>query len=47
LGVKDGSSFVEGEMLKQFGVIAKAVGTAPGRDERLRAAIRNALDQQD
>jgi len=47
LGVKDASSFVEGEMLKQFGMIAKAVGTGPGREERLRAAIRNALDQQD
>ncbi|HSQ31044.1 MAG TPA: hypothetical protein VLN49_14395 [Gemmatimonadaceae bacterium] len=47
LGVKDASSFVEGEMLKQFGMIAKAVGTGPGREERLRSAIRNALEQQD
>ena len=47
LGVKDPGQFVEGEMLKQFGVIAKAVGTAPGREERLRSAIRNALEQQE
>lgn len=47
LGVKDPAQFVEAEMLKQFGVIAKAVGTTPGREERLRAAIRNALDQQE
>lgn len=47
LGVKDPERFVEAEMLKQFGVIAKAVGTAPGREERLRAAIRTALEQQE
>jgi hypothetical protein len=47
LGVKEPEQFVESEMLKQFGVIAKAVGTAPGREDRLRAAIRNALDQQE
>lgn len=47
LGVKEPERFVESEMLKQFGVIAKAVGSAPGREDRLRAAIRNALDQQE
>lgn len=47
LGVKEPQRFVESEMLKQFGVIAKAVGSAPGREDRLRAAIRNALDQQE
>lgn len=45
LGVKAPDQFVETEMLKQFGVIAKAVGTGAGREERLRAAIRIALEQ--
>jgi hypothetical protein len=45
LGVKDTAAFLEGEMLKQFGAIAATVGDAPGREERLRAAIRVALDQ--
>lgn len=47
LGVKEPARFVEGEMLKQFSVIAKAVGGAPGREDRLRVALRNALDQQE
>lgn len=47
LGVKQPERFVEAEMLKQFGAIAKAVGGAPGRDERLRSALRNALDQME
>jgi len=45
LGVKDPQKFVDAEMLKQFGVIAKAVGTGAGREDRLRAAIRTALEQ--
>jgi len=45
LGVKDTSAFLQGEMLKQFGAIAASVGSAPGREQRLRAAIRVALDQ--
>lgn len=45
LGVKDTSAFVHGEMVKQFGAIAATVGGAPGRDDRLRHAIRAALDQ--
>ena len=45
LGVKDTAAFLQGEMLKQFGAIAATVGDAPGREERLRAAIRVALDQ--
>ena len=32
-------------MLKQFGAIAATIGNAPGREERLRSAIRLALDQ--
>jgi hypothetical protein len=47
LGVKDPKPFVEAEMLKQFGAIGKTVGTAPGREERLRAAVRSALEQQE
>jgi hypothetical protein len=32
-------------MLKQFSAIATAVGDAPGREERLLAAVRTARDQ--
>ena len=45
LGIKDTAAFLQGEMLKQFGAIAASVGDAPGRERRLRAAIRVALDQ--
>jgi hypothetical protein len=45
LGVKDTAAFLEGEMLKQFGAIAATIGDAPGREDRLRSAIRVALDQ--
>jgi len=45
LGVKDTAAFLQGEMLKQFGAIAATIGNAPGREERLRSAIRVALDQ--
>jgi hypothetical protein len=34
-------------MLKQFSAIAATVGDAPGREERLRSAIRVALDQHE
>jgi hypothetical protein len=34
-------------MLRQFGAIAATVGDAPGREDRLRAAIRAALDQNE
>jgi hypothetical protein len=47
LGVKDTATFLQGEMLKQFGAIAATVGSAPGREERLRSAIRVALDQHE
>src|SRR5262249_39714371 len=40
LGVKDTATFLEGEMLKQFGAIAGSIGDAPGREARLKAAIR-------
>jgi len=45
LGIKDTAAFLQGEMLKQFGAIAASVGDAPGRERRLRAAVRVALDQ--
>jgi hypothetical protein len=47
LGVKDTATFLQGEMLKQFGAIAATIGDAPGREARLRAAIRLALDQHE
>lgn len=47
LGIKDTTEFIPGEMLKQFGAIAASVGDAPGREQRLRAAVRVALDQHE
>jgi hypothetical protein len=47
LGIKETAEFLEGEMLKQFGAIAQSVGDAPGREERLRKAVRAALDQHE
>lgn len=45
LGIKDTQEYLQGEMLKQFGAIAASVGDAPGREQRLGAAVRAALDQ--
>jgi len=47
LGIKDTSDFLQGEMLRQFGALAATVGDEPGREARLRAAIRAALDQHE
>jgi len=47
LGLKDTAAFLQGEMLRQFGAIAATVGDAPGRELRLRTAIRAALDQHE
>jgi len=47
LGIKDTTEFIPGEMLKQFGAIAASVGDGPNREQRLRAAIRVALDQHE
>jgi len=47
LGVKDTATFLNGEMLKQFGAIAASIGDQPGREARLRAALRAALDQHE
>lgn len=45
LGVKDTSQFVDAEMLKQFSAIAASVGNVPDSDERLKRAVRAAVDQ--
>jgi hypothetical protein len=47
LGVKDTAEFLQGEMLRQFGAIAASIGDGPGREARLRAAVRAALDQHE
>ena len=47
LGLKDTAAFLQGEMLRQFSAIATTVGDAPGREVRLRTAIRAALDQHE
>ena len=49
LGVKDTATFLQGEMLKQFGAIAASIAQSPSedRDEQLRAALRAALDQHE
>jgi hypothetical protein len=47
IGVKDTETFLRGEMLKQFGAIAATIGDRPGREERLKSALRTALDQHE
>lgn len=47
LGIKDTAEFISGEMLKQFGAIAASVGNGPDREQRLRAAVRVALEQHE
>ena len=48
LGLRAGrDAFIEGEMLRQFGAIAASLPQGPRREERLRAAIRVALEQYD
>jgi hypothetical protein len=47
IGVKDTTTFLHGEMLKQFGAIAGTIGDGPAREERLKAALRTALDQHE
>lgn len=45
LGVRDTESLLEGEMLKQFAVLAAAIPEAPDREARLRAAVQRAIDE--
>lgn len=47
LGVKDTANFLAGEMLRQFSAIASTIGDVPGRESRLRAALRAALEQHE
>lgn len=47
LGVRDVEPYVEAEMLRQFGAIAQGVPEGPGRDDRLRRAVQQTLDELD
>jgi hypothetical protein len=47
LGLKETSSFLDTEMLRQFGAIAGGIGEGPLREARLCAALRAALDQEE
>jgi len=47
LGVRDVSSHLEGEMLKQFGALAAGLPASVDRDARLRAAIARAIEEYD
>jgi hypothetical protein len=47
LGVQVTEPFLEGEMLKQLTAIGRSVTEGPGREQRLRAALRVALAQRD
>lgn len=47
IGVKDTETFLQGEMLKQFGAIAATIGDVPDREQRLKAALRTVLDQHE
>jgi hypothetical protein len=45
LGVTDSKPFVEQEMVRTFSALAASIGVGEGREERLRAAIRRAIDE--
>src|SRR5947209_7660139 len=48
LGVRgDRDRFIEGEMVRQFSVLAATLSASGAREDLLRAAIRRALDQYD
>jgi len=47
LGVRETDGFLEREMATQFAAFLRAVPVGDGRDERLRAAMRRALDDDD
>jgi hypothetical protein len=47
LGVKDRGAFVQGEMLRLFGVLGSTVKEGPDRERRLRNAIVAAMDDYD
>lgn len=45
LGVRDRGPFMENEMLRLFGSLASTVPPGPGREQRLRAAVRSAMSE--
>jgi hypothetical protein len=45
LGVKETHAFLEAEMGRQLIAISTAIAPGPGREERIRNALRAALDQ--
>ena len=45
LGVRDRGPFMENEMLRLFGSLAATVPAGPNREERLRAAVRSAMNE--
>jgi hypothetical protein len=47
LGVRDRDAFMEGEMLRQFSAVASSIPPGRDRDERLRHALRLALEQDE
>ncbi len=47
LGVRDTEKFVESEMLSKFNSLAASIAAGPEGEERLRGAIRVALEHLD
>ena len=47
LGMRERDTFVEGEMLRLFGVLASTVSEGPDRERRLRKAIVAAMSEYD
>jgi hypothetical protein len=45
LGVNDSKPFIEQEMVRTFSAIAASIPAGENREERLRAAIRRAIDE--
>jgi hypothetical protein len=47
IGVRERGPFLEGEMLRLFGVLGASAGTGPDRDLQLRTAIERAIAELD
>jgi len=47
LGVRERGSFLETEMLRLFGILAKSAGDGPDRELRFRAAVESAMRDLD
>jgi hypothetical protein len=47
LGVRDRAPFVETEMLRLFGILASSAGDGVDREQRLRAAVDQAMSELD